>query len=115
MKKSGRYKTSHLVEDQYQPGSGSRVLRNLPGIQRKREMDKIEGQEQARALEELVGIYGKSHRFIAADVCRIHQAWLARIYSWAGKYRQVALSPFVIQSVSRIFQGFGCCFCTAIA
>lgn len=43
MKKSGRYKTSHLVEDQYQPGSGGRVLRNLPGIKRKREMDKIEG------------------------------------------------------------------------
>ena len=92
MKKSGRYKTSHLVEDQYQPGSGGRVLRNLPGIQRKREMDKIEGQEQARALEELVGIYGKSHGFNAADVCRIHQIWLARIYSWAGKYRQVNIT-----------------------
>lgn len=92
MKKSGRYKTSHLVENQYQPGSGGRVLRNLPGIKRKREMDHIEGREQVRGLEELLGIYGKSHKFKAADVCHIHQIWLAPIYSWAGKYRQVNIT-----------------------
>lgn len=92
MKKSGRYKTSQLVEDQYEPGSGDRVLRNLLGINRKREMDRIEGREQARALEELLGTYGKSHKFQAADVCRIHKIWLASIYSWAGQYRQVNIT-----------------------
>ena len=92
MKKSGRYKTSHLLENQYEPGSGSRVLRNLLGIKRKREMDRIEGREQVRALEELLGMYGKSHRFHAADVCHIHKVWLGPVYSWAGQYRQVNIT-----------------------
>ena len=33
----------------------------------------------------------------------------------SGKFNKPALPPFVIQSVSRISQGFGCCFCPAIA
>ena len=92
MKKSGRYKTAHLLENQYEPGSGSRVLRNLLGIKRKREMDRIEGREQVRALEELLGMYGKSHRFHAADVSHIHKVWLGPVYSWAGQYRQVNIT-----------------------
>lgn len=52
-------------------------------------MDRIEGREQVRALEELVDRYDRHHRFTAADVCHIHQCWLGRIYPWAGQYRQV--------------------------
>lgn len=52
-------------------------------------MDRVEGREQLRALEELATVYDKDHRFTAADVCRIHQVWLGRIYSWAGYFRQV--------------------------
>jgi cell filamentation protein len=68
------------------------VLKNRLGIKSKREMDRIEGREQVRALEELTAIYDKDHRFTAADVCRMHRIWLGPIYSWAGKYRQVDLS-----------------------
>jgi cell filamentation protein len=57
MKKSGRYSTSHLIEDQFQPNSRGRVLRNKLGIKSKREMDRIEAVEQVRALEFLSGIY----------------------------------------------------------
>jgi cell filamentation protein len=37
-----RYNTSHLIEDQYEPGSRGRVLRNLLGIKLKGEMDQAE-------------------------------------------------------------------------
>jgi len=71
-----RYDISGLVEAQFEPGSCHRVLKNLLGIRRKREMDRLEGLEQLRALRELIKIYGKSHQFAAADICRIHRIWL---------------------------------------
>ncbi len=89
---AGRYDVSKLVEAQFEPGSHGRVLKNLLGIRRKREMDRVEAQEQLRAFQELIRIYGRSHRFSAADVCRIHKIWLGKVYPWAGKYRQVNVS-----------------------
>jgi cell filamentation protein len=76
----------------FEPGSRRRVLKNLPHITSKRVMDRLEGREQMRVLEELAGLYDRDHRFTAADVCRIHQLWLGGVYSWAGKYRQVNVS-----------------------
>ena len=89
MRKKDRYDTADFDEDQFEPGSHRRVLKNLLGITSKREMDRLEGREQVRALEELAAAYDKDHRFTGADVCRIHKIWLGRIYSWAGHYRQV--------------------------
>jgi len=104
-----RYDASGLVEAQFEPGSGRRVLKNLLGIKRKREMDRLEGLEQLRALGELIKVYGKSHRFTAADICRIHGIWLKNIYPWAGKYRQVNFTknnfPFAAaRQVSRLME-----------
>jgi Fic/DOC family len=53
---------------------------------------KIEAREQLSALNELVGIYGPSHRFTSADICKIHRIWLGSVYPWAGRYRLVNLS-----------------------
>ena len=92
MKPFGRYDTSALEEAQFEPGSRGRVLKNLLGIKSKREMDKVEAREQLRALDELVGIYGPSHRFTSVDICKIHKIWLGSIYPWAGRYRRVNLS-----------------------
>jgi cell filamentation protein len=92
MKEKSRYDASGLIESQVEPGSGGRVLKNLLGIKRKREMDQIEGWEQRRALDELIRIYEKDHRFTAADIRRIHQLWLGNVYEWAGEYRQVNVS-----------------------
>lgn len=89
MQPKDRYDSSDLDESYYEPGSRRRVLKNLRGITSKREMDQLEGREQVRALEELAASYDKDHQFTAADVSRIHQVWLGRIYSWAGHYRQV--------------------------
>jgi len=100
LKKGRRYDMSALPETQSEPGSHGRVLKNLLGITRKREMDDVEARELLRALEELIRIYDDRHRFTAADVRRIHQIWLGPIYAWAGQYRQVNVSkgdfPFAV-------------------
>lgn len=91
MKPRDRYDVTGLTEAQFEPGSRRRVLKNLLGVKLKRQMNRAEGREQVRALEELTAIYDKDHRFTAADVCRMHRIWLGPIYSWAGQYRQVNL------------------------
>jgi cell filamentation protein len=91
-KEQSRYDTSEMIDAQIEPGSGGRVLKNLLGIKRKREMDQVEGLEQRRALDELIRIYDKDHRFTSADVRKIHQLWLGKVYKWAGSYRQVNVS-----------------------
>lgn len=92
MKKSGRYKTAHLIEDQYEPGSNNQVLKNKLGITNPNEMDRREKEEQLGAMDELTDIFEKDHRFTAADICEMHKIWLGNIYEWAGKYRQVKMS-----------------------
>ena len=92
MKKSGRYKTAHLVEDQYEPGSRGRVLRNKLGIKSIREMNRVEKDFQIKAIEKLTDMFVAGHRFKAWDICNIHKVWLGDIYEWAGKYRQVKMS-----------------------
>lgn len=80
MKKSGRYKTSSLVESQFEPGSGQRVLRNTLGIKSKREMDRVEALEYAKTFDKAIRLYGKSRSFTAKDICDIHKIWLGGIY-----------------------------------
>lgn len=92
MKKSGRYKTAHLFENQYEPGSNNQVLKNMRGIISASEMDKREKEEQLRAIDELTDIFERDHRFTAADICKMHKMWLGNIYEWAGNYRQVKMS-----------------------
>jgi cell filamentation protein len=111
MKKSLRYCTSHLIEDQFEPGSGGRVLKNLLHITRKREMDKREKEAQLRAMDKLVDFYKSEHRFTAADICYIHKIWLGDIYEWAGKYRQVKMDkdgfPFAFpEQISKLMTEF---------
>ena len=94
MKKSRRYRTSHLLEDQYEPGSRGLVLKNLLGIKSKGEMDRIEAVAFKQTEDALFRMqtYGKHHRFSANDICKIHEIWLGNIYEWAGEYRQVKIS-----------------------
>jgi cell filamentation protein len=92
MKSFSRYDTSALEEAQFQPNSRGRVLKNLLGIQSKREMDRVEAREQLRALEDLVKIYSQTHRFNASDIRKIHKVWLGGVYAWAGQYRLINLS-----------------------
>jgi cell filamentation protein len=106
MKKKDRYDVSDLIEAQSEPGSGGRVLKNLLGIKRKREMDQVEAKEYIRTLEKLSKTYDKNHRFDANDICNIHRIWMGNIYKWAGKYRQVNASKggFLFAAANQIPQ-----------
>lgn len=91
MKKSGQYATSHLIEDQYEPGSRGLVLKNRLGIRSPREMDRVETEALKRAEDAFFRTYGRTHRFTATDICQMHKIWLGGIYEWAGSYRQVKI------------------------
>ena len=88
----GRYDTSGFTEDQYEPGSHKKVLKNLLHIHKKKEMDREEALAHAKTLKELVRIYGQSHRFTEKDILRIHKIWMGPIYPWAGTYRSVKIT-----------------------
>lgn len=76
MRRKDRYDTTGLEQDQFEPGSHRRVLKNLLGITSKREMDRVEGREQVRALEELARLYDKEYRFTARCMQNAHDlAW----------------------------------------
>ncbi|MFZ6007247.1 MAG: Fic/DOC family protein [Nitrospirota bacterium] len=92
MKNKSRYDTSSLPEAQFEPGSRGRVLRNKLGVKSKREMDEAESIALKAAIDNLIGIYDKDHRFTAADIRAMHKIWLGNIYEWAGEYRQVNVS-----------------------
>jgi len=91
MKTSPRYRTEHLIESQFEPGSRGRVLRNKLGITSARVMAKREKEAQLRVLDKLTDIYRRDHRVTSADICFIHKIWLGDIYEWAGRYRQVKM------------------------
>ena len=87
-----RYDTSHLIEDQFEPGSDVKVLRNLVGITSPEEMEIAETAELWLVQEKLIGEVSSDQSFTVEDLCRIHRQWLGRIYTWAGKPRSVNIS-----------------------
>jgi cell filamentation protein len=84
-----RYDTSYLIEDQYEPGSDGKVLRNLLGITDPDEMGVAETNALWKVQETLIGEITYDHSFTAQDLCNMHRRWLDGIYQWAGNYRQV--------------------------
>ena len=85
----GRKYRANGVEAEFEPGSRGRVLRNLLGITRVRDMNEAESQALLLAQEAALDRFGPDHHFTAADVCGLHRLWLAPIYAWAGQYRSV--------------------------
>jgi len=75
------------IELEFQPGSRGRVLRNFLGITRVRDMEEAETQALHIAQRAALKSYGPDHRFIPADIRRLHRMWLGSIYPWAGHYR----------------------------
>lgn len=84
-------------EAQFEPGSRGRVLRNLLGIVRARDMAEAESQALEMAQEAALDQYGPDHRFSARDICELHRLWLRPIYPWAGEYRTVNIGKGGLQ------------------
>ena len=82
---------------EFEPGSRGRVLRNLLGITRVRDMNEAESQALELAQEAALDQYEPDHRFTAADICALHRLWLGPIYPWAGEYRNVNIGKGGLQ------------------
>src|SRR5689334_19367451 len=89
---TNRYDTSHLPEDQYEPGSNGTVLRNKRGIIDPEELGEREADALWRAQRKLFGQVSAEQSFTAQDICNFHRLWLNGIYPWAGQLRAVNIS-----------------------
>ncbi len=91
MKKTGRYKASG-IETECEPGSRGKVLKNLLSIKNKQELEQYEMNALHQAEDVFFRtLYDKNHKFAVKDISKIHEIWLGKLYSWAGKYRNVEL------------------------
>ena len=77
------------VEVEFEQGSRGRVLHNLLGIARVRDMNLAESQALEIAQDLALDRFDADHRFTAQDICDLHTLWLGPIYPWAGDYRSV--------------------------
>lgn len=95
---------AHGPEAEFEPGSRSRVLRNLAGVRSAREMARLESERLLAATERLIDETEVNQRFRAVDVCRMHRLWLGDVYAWAGEYRQVNIGKdgFMFAAVNLI-------------
>lgn len=84
--------TATGAEAEFEPGSRSRVMRNLLGITRVGDMQRAESEALEAIQLRLLEQFGPEHRFTAQDICTVHRLWLGAIYPWAGDYRQVNLA-----------------------
>lgn len=87
-----RYRTSAGLEGEYKPGSRRRVLRNLLGIDSKREMDQIEYERLLAMKEKYLATLGPDTPMDVELIRQMHRDWLAGVYAWAGEYRTVEMS-----------------------
>ena len=85
---TNRYRATGL-EVEFESGSSGRVLRNLLGINRVRDMNLAESQALEIAQDLALDRFDVDHRFTAQHICDLHALWLGPIYPWAGEYRSV--------------------------
>lgn len=78
--------------DEFQPGSGGRVLKNSLGITSVRKMDKEEITGYLRAERKIISTFTKDQQLTVDDIHQIHRWFLGDIYPWAGTIRNVNIS-----------------------
>lgn len=100
-----RYRASG-PQAEFQPGSRGRVLCNLKGIVRVREMQRAESEALLATHEWAIAHFTASQRLTAHDVVRLHRHWLGGLYPWAGEFRQVNVSKggFMFAAATRVPQ-----------
>jgi len=55
-------------------------------------MQRAESVALLAATNRMIDVTTGTHRFAAADVCKMHKQWLGSIYGWAGAYRSVKIT-----------------------
>jgi cell filamentation protein len=113
---NGKYQAT-VPQVEFEPGSRGRVLCNLLGIRRVRDMHAAESHALELAQVDAVDHYGPNHRFTTDDIRALHRLWLGPIYSWAGEYRgvnirkggfQFAHAPLVPSLMAELERGALC-------
>jgi cell filamentation protein len=79
-------------EDQYEPGSGGKVLRNKLGIQSLSEMHDEEIKSYHRVTLESFSLFSNDHSFSMKDIYFLHEKVFGDLYNWGGKQRNVDIS-----------------------
>ena len=92
MTREGRYSTSGLIEDQYEPGSNDQVLKNFLGIKTRTEVERVETELLFELTDQLMDECEQNERFTSDYILQMHRCWLGDVYVWAGRYRQVMMS-----------------------
>jgi len=86
-----RYDIYGNIEDQYQPGSESRVLKNKLDISDPELVDALEQEllvdAEIKAIENLT----LDFHFTKAYIYELHGIWLGDLYEWAGRPRSVGI------------------------
>jgi len=97
--------------EDYQPGSNGKVLKNYYDIKRLAEIEALEEKELKRVISELEGLFRIDYQFSSEDLRAIHQEWLGDIYPMAGYYRSVHMTkddfPFAAPGrIERLIEEF---------
>lgn len=105
----------HSAEEQYQPGSGERVLANKPGIIYAEEIEVLESGLLLMLYEHLFMGSQPPTTLTFAVIRKWHRQWLGNVYDWAGRLRNANLTkngfqfaaanrvPLLIDSFERQF------------
>jgi cell filamentation protein len=78
--------------DEFQPGSGRRVLKNLLEITSVHEINKIEFAGYIAAERKVMSAFTKDQCLIVNDIHQINKWFLGHIYAWAGTLRSVNIT-----------------------
>lgn len=80
-----RYSTSHLPEDQYEPGSNGTVLRNLLGTTSVADMEHVEEERFERLMVEAAARFDSDHRFTYKPMERMFSGIIERTLTACGR------------------------------
>ena len=78
--------------DEFEPGSGGKVLKNLLGITSVRKMQETEFSGYLTAERTVMTEFTKGQWITLGNIHQIHEWFLGGIYSWAGTIRSVNIS-----------------------
>jgi cell filamentation protein len=91
-----RYDLTGGRNEEFEPGSRNRVLRNLLGITGVREIQAAETDALVEAQFWSYQDIGEDECFSIGRLCELHRKWLGGIYPFASEYREVNVSKGIV-------------------
>lgn len=79
-------------EDQFEPGSNGRILKNKLGIISEQEMHEAENSLLLKLYEYIYEPEFVVNEISFDNILIWHRKWLGNIYSWSGTFRSVNMA-----------------------